>query len=246
MGKRGFVVIFLIVIVLGGLNLFLYFDQGGVSYAALSGMVVDELNVNLNPNINLSTIIFISQWVLLMLIVLIAFVKHLKGRKSEAVRINYSELKNKKTKANTDLDILYKILKDRKKLKVSVIASTFKITREQALEWGRILENYNLASIEYPAFSQPEIILKEKKVKHEEEETKEGKEKRKSEKTKTTQEIKKVGKAYKKEEKFGKTFKKEGIGKERTTKGAGKTGKAYKKEDIRGKATGKISRIKRK
>jgi hypothetical protein len=53
-------------------------------------------------------------------------------------------------------------------LKISVIAKAFGISKDQALEWGKILENQNLASVEYPAFSEPEIKAKNKNGKKEE------------------------------------------------------------------------------
>jgi len=61
----------------------------------------------------------------------------------------------------TDIDILYKMLIEKKRLKMGEIASNFGITAAQAEEWARILEEYKLAKIHYPLFGDAELILVE-------------------------------------------------------------------------------------
>jgi uncharacterized membrane protein len=65
----------------------------------------------------------------------------------------------------TELDTLYSMVEKNKKLKLSEISRAFEITEEKALEWIKILENNNLVIIEYPAFSSPIILIKEKNEK---------------------------------------------------------------------------------
>ena len=52
-------------------------------------------------------------------------------------------------------------MKEKTSLSTATVAKAFLISKEQALEWGKILEEHNLASIEYPAFSDPEITIEE-------------------------------------------------------------------------------------
>ena len=51
--------------------------------------------------------------------------------------------------SKTDLDTLYNILKDKKQLRTSSIAKLFKVNKETALNWCKILESGNLAVLDY-------------------------------------------------------------------------------------------------
>ena len=90
------------------------------------------------------------------------YFRFLGGRKTENLKSEYNELKNKKSKVKTDLDTLYLLLKNKKKLNIDSISKTFGVTNEKALEWAKILENSDLVKVEYPAFSSPEVKINEK------------------------------------------------------------------------------------
>lgn len=115
--------------------------------------------------INVSYVIFIIQWLVLLLIIVIAFMKFLKHMKREKIDPPSSKIIQKKTRSETNLDILYNLLKTKKSLKLKTISKFFKITKEKALEWAKILENHELATIEYPAFTDPEVKINEKENK---------------------------------------------------------------------------------
>ena len=66
-------------------------------------------------------------------------------------------LKEKFGKTNTDLDLLYFLLREKKKLKIPTISKIFKIDKEKALEWCRILESHDYVIINYPSLSEPEV-----------------------------------------------------------------------------------------
>jgi competence protein ComGC len=61
----------------------------------------------------------------------------------------------------TDLDKLYKLLEQRKKVRVNEVARAFKVSKKDAEEWGKILKEQNLAEIFYPAVGDMEIRWKE-------------------------------------------------------------------------------------
>jgi len=107
---------------------------------------------------DLSTIVFVVQWILAIVIILIPILSHVKKQKE--IKVISSQIKRKQSKSSTDLDALYSILKEKKNLKISTISKLFSISKEKSLEWGKILENNNLAIIEYPAFSEPELDIK--------------------------------------------------------------------------------------
>ena len=147
-----------IIIILTSLNLYLYINKGGVSYSTFSGKVSSEIP-KLTARIDLSTILFLIQWVLVILIALVIYHSHLKNRKEKIVKID--KIKMTKGKSQTDLDVFYNILKNEKILKMSAVAKTFNLTKEKALEWSKILENYGLANVEYPAFDDPVVRINE-------------------------------------------------------------------------------------
>ena len=64
-------------------------------------------------------------------------------------------------RSRTDLDILYEMLKKKKEIKMESVEQTFHITPEIALEWFKVLENGELADIEYPRFGKPMLMLSE-------------------------------------------------------------------------------------
>lgn len=69
----------------------------------------------------------------------------------------------------TDFDVLYRLVLDKNKVKISEIAKLFKIDKKKAEEWVQILDEHNLVRIYYPAMGEPEI----RKITEHEKETKE-------------------------------------------------------------------------
>lgn len=79
--------------------------------------------------------------------------------KKELEKINLEESSRP---SETDLDVLYKLLKEKNKLRISSIAKAFKIDKALAMEWGKTLEEGGLAVIDYPRFSGPVLKLQKK------------------------------------------------------------------------------------
>jgi len=155
------------VIVFSGINLLFYFNKGTLSYSGVSGMFIKEIP-DLPLNLNISIISFVGLWVLILIIVFIAFINSMKSKREENIKINLNKWV-KKSKSDTDIDGLYNILKEKKKLNLGTIARTFKITKENALDWSKILENHELVIIDYPTFGEPTIRIYEKEKEAEQE-----------------------------------------------------------------------------
>ncbi|RLG11311.1 hypothetical protein DRN69_07930, partial [Candidatus Pacearchaeota archaeon] len=124
-----------------------------------------DINKNIFKNLkelDVSTILFVVQWILLFVVALIFYIKFLKTKKKEEGEEKI-EMKRKKGggKSHTDLDDLYELLKEKKVLKIPVIAKSFNIDKEKAFEWCKILEENNLVNINFPPFSEPEVVIKE-------------------------------------------------------------------------------------
>jgi len=137
-----------------GINLFFYYTRLNPG-STMSGMFISDLPAG----INLSLVAFISQWVILLLIVVFAYMRFLKHHQEENQKITGFIIPEPQSKAQTTIDIFYNLLKEKKSLTTGTIAKAFKITKDQALEWAKILEEHNLVLIEYPAFADPEIKI---------------------------------------------------------------------------------------
>ena len=166
--KVGLVIILFIVIVFGVANSFLFFNQGSLSYDYLSGRFIKEIP-ELPLNINFSIIAFVLQSIILIIIAILTYFHYLKTKIHDNVKVNYKALQKQKGRFETDLDILYKILKEKKRMRINLIAKTFEISEEQALDWGKILEDNKIATLEYPAFYGTELILNEEEMNNEKE-----------------------------------------------------------------------------
>jgi len=162
MEKKSFVLTIAFILILTAGNFFLFSTKGTAIYTGMSGQIVGDQLKNLNLKISNLTFIMAQ----LVIIGLGGMMFFFKFRGQKEVRIDpqdYEIVKEKKKKSETDLDVLYHLLEKRKRLSVPAIAKLFKIDKEKALEWGKILGNLELVTIEYPAFNEPEIRIKEKK-----------------------------------------------------------------------------------
>jgi hypothetical protein len=161
--KKRFITIVAVVLVFAIVNTVLFFTKGNSGNPGISGMLVFNVSDS-EVNMSMSQMAFILQWVVALIILAGANIQYMKSRKEEKIKEHYISVKEKHGKSNTDFDALYSLLKKNKTLKIATISKVFNVDKEKALEWAKILENNNLAQIEYPAFSDAEITLK-----HEEE-----------------------------------------------------------------------------
>ena len=117
-----------------------------------------SLRNNFAPYRLYSTVAILIEFVILF-IILMKFISYKKGLK---LRKKVLDLRNfHSSRTTTDLDALYEVLKEKKKLSLSTIANTFNVSTALVYEWGKILENGRLAKIEYPRFKEPILTLME-------------------------------------------------------------------------------------
>lgn len=60
----------------------------------------------------------------------------------------------------TDIDVLYKIIEKKGRIKLSAISKYFGIDKRKVDEWATILQEHNLAEIHYPAIGEAELRRK--------------------------------------------------------------------------------------
>jgi hypothetical protein len=61
----------------------------------------------------------------------------------------------------TEIDQLYDIVKERKKVKMDNVAKQLGVPKEQVQEWADIMEDHQMVKTDYPVVGEPVIMLKE-------------------------------------------------------------------------------------
>lgn len=172
--KKIFPRVFLFIVLVFFINIGTFFYKyGDIKNKGLTGFsifAVKETTLNvLNMSI-LSKIFFIVQWSFLLIVLVYAFFRDqsvsITSQKVDTINVDKNAKRNEKNakKHKTDLDVLYDILKNRRQLNISTVSKSFNVSNEVATEWAKILESGELATIEYPGFGEPKIVIKDKKA----------------------------------------------------------------------------------
>lgn len=132
----------------------------------VSGLVIQNVSSDVNlesqlkedyPKVSfISKIALIGEWSLLILLIVFSATKKRIHLKKEETSIR--PIVNKDN-SKTDIDLLYDLLKREKNLRVSTAAKLLNVNKETVEAWGEILENGDLATLNYPRFGEPEITL---------------------------------------------------------------------------------------
>lgn len=125
----------------------------------LSGFSMYDIREMANLRSDYTLLTIIGVWAFFALVMIGVYIRDKVSIRKEIKAItksmNYGEYQ-------TDLDVLYDILKERKKLKIKVISDVFEINYDMAMNWAKILESGKLVSIEYPGvFGTPEAVYKD-------------------------------------------------------------------------------------
>jgi hypothetical protein len=92
--------------------------------------------------------------------------KKIKEEKKEEVVLAKikKEVVAKASKYETDVDKLYKLIEEVGCLTLTEISEGFGISKEQAEEWGKILESHDLIELNYPAIGELQLCKKKSKI----------------------------------------------------------------------------------
>ncbi len=182
MEKRGYIVlgllvalIVLVIVIHAGLHITFYGTGiaglgeksiSGLSIGPISGDTIKETLEQRFPNLSfLSKIFLIIEWLALVGVLLTIFILKKAGHHKEDTSIDESiRMKTiSRGKSKTDIDVLYELLKEKKRLRIPSITKLFDVKEETALEWAKILESNNLVSVNYPRVGDPELVITEPK-----------------------------------------------------------------------------------
>lgn len=166
-----YIILFLIVLVHTYYNIYGLsipkISQAGISGNAIFGDLLKKTEDIAQKN----RMIIAAEWLILIILSIYFLIKtnktFEKERKIENIiaKININP-QIKKSRSKTDLDVLYDLLKKNKLLTIKAISKYFKVSSEVAMNWCKILEEGDLAEIDYPAIGEPRIILIEKVIKN--------------------------------------------------------------------------------
>ncbi|MGV8131319.1 MAG: hypothetical protein ACP5N7_04440 [Candidatus Pacearchaeota archaeon] len=148
-------------IVLFGTNLSLT-QTIGVSGFAIGETNVENIETSIKQNEKIplpSILVIIAEWVLVFSLLALSSIKK---RLAESVqKATHIELVKKKNKSDTDIDLLYEMLKKNKRISLSKLAELFKVDKKVVEEWGKILEENGYVEVDYPRFGEIEMRIKE-------------------------------------------------------------------------------------
>lgn len=121
------------------------------------GEELEAQKAQLSP---LSIIILTGEWVLVGLLFALGALRKKIELKEEISSIHIKHISDK-SKTKTELDSLYKILQEKKRLNLATISKAFKVDKKIALEWCKTLESGDLAIIYTPRFGDPVISIRD-------------------------------------------------------------------------------------
>ena len=130
-----------------------------ISGLAIGNIKIDETLKTSYPQLpRFSQFFIIAEWALLIALLIFTLLRQRINLRSEMIG---GELVKKYTgsKTKTDLDILYDILKEKKKIRLSTIEKIFKVDKETVKEWCKIFESNNLATVNYPKMGEAELAI---------------------------------------------------------------------------------------
>ncbi len=85
-----------------------------------------------------------------------------------AVAEEIEEIKRPKFRTyKTDIDVLYDLVKNKGRVKISALAKTFNVDKKTIEDWAEMLEEHGLLKIHYPAIGEAELMIPKKEKRNE-------------------------------------------------------------------------------
>ena len=165
-----FSVLFIFVLAIAHVSFHFYFFGTGISgfrEIGISGLVSggedvgEELTGIYSIDMSLSQIFIVFEWAALFFLLVFSYARSRVGLTKEVSSIRL--LKEKNTGGTrTDLDRLYDILQDKKRISFSAAAKAFDVDIRVVRDWAETLASAGLITVDYPRIGDPEIVLIEK------------------------------------------------------------------------------------
>jgi hypothetical protein len=155
-GGKTFLKILIVILLIVFLNFIFFGLKYDLFKVGMTGFSVQGDIKNVYSQIPFNSKLFvIIEWIFFAFALVFIIVRDKKiARETSSTTLNIKKLRGG---SKTDIDVLYDLLNQEKKLKLSSISSAFDLDKEVVFEWCKILESANLAIIDYPGFGEPVI-----------------------------------------------------------------------------------------
>lgn len=128
--------------------------------AGFTGNSISEAVGSFYETSSINQRIFILAQVFLLIIIAVAvFIVFGKLKSKEILSKTKFVKKSDGKRSHTDLDVLYDMLKTKGEIDLEDVEGAFKISPQVAIGWAKVLENGDLAEIDYPRFGKPVLRL---------------------------------------------------------------------------------------
>ena len=128
----------------------------------ISGSTVTEETSEASTNLATNKrLILGGEWLLVISILIVTLIKAKMELQTVVDEVIITPQKTRPSISRTDIDSMYDIVKEKKRLKVRTLAKYFKVDDNTILEWARVLEEENLITVHSPTIGDPQIILNE-------------------------------------------------------------------------------------
>lgn len=126
----------------------------------VSGLIIQTTPEGSSTSLfSFSGILLLLEWTVAIVGSVFFMLKQKVDLQREIINLYLTKKKYNSDKTQTDIDVLYEILKEKKHLNLASISKVFHIPKNTALEWARILESGKLVSIKYPQVGEPEVTF---------------------------------------------------------------------------------------
>ncbi len=153
-----------------------FFETGLSGFSIGKSTLGEELSTTYPRTPLYSQIAIILEWLSIIILFLFSYVRHVFAIKQEEGKFPHGAIETIHAQQGsshgmkTDIDALYELLQEKKRIRFSVIARLFHVAPENVMEWAKILEEGDMATIIYPRWGEPELALADKQEKKKENE----------------------------------------------------------------------------
>lgn len=137
------------------------FFENGVSGFSIGGFTVGEEKTGAySAAVSISQTAVIVEWLAILFIFALVYTRN-RIEFSKEMKSLQSEKAGVDARAKTDLDKLYELLKNKKRISFSAVRKVFDVDEELVKSWAETLKSGNLAGVDYPRIGGPELVLLE-------------------------------------------------------------------------------------
>lgn len=140
----------------------------GFAESGISGLAVGKSGVGeeatgvFSLGVSFSQILVVIEWVFVFMALIFVYIGRKANYKNEIVNLK-SLKESKEGGKSTEIDTLYEILKEKKRIGFFAIEQVFDVEEEIVRVWADTLSNGGMAMVDYPRTGEPQLVLIEER-----------------------------------------------------------------------------------